>query len=64
MQRDEVANWLVRLNSRFHFMPETGALAISLLDRFLRQVKVNRFYCTSTSRHLSLAGVFLRIKIC
>ncbi|XP_041357321.1 cyclin-I-like [Gigantopelta aegis] len=51
VQRDDVAVWLFRLNNKFHFMPETGALAISLLDRFLRHVKVRPRYlqCVAVS---------------
>lgn len=40
-QRDEVIQWLAKLKYQFHLYPETLALAISLLDRFLATVKVN-----------------------
>ena len=40
LHRDEVISWLVWLNSRFHFTPETVALSISITDRFLNLVKV------------------------
>lgn len=40
-QRDEVIQWLAKLKYQFHLYPETLALAISLLDRFLAAVKVN-----------------------
>lgn len=43
-QRDEVVSWLIFLNGRFHFTPETLALAISLMDRFLSVVKVRPKY--------------------
>ncbi|XP_046331754.1 cyclin-I-like [Haliotis rufescens] len=50
-QRDEKASWLVFLNSKFHFMPETFNLAVSILDRFLQLVKVRPKYlhCVSVS---------------
>ncbi|XP_029455675.1 cyclin-I isoform X2 [Rhinatrema bivittatum] len=38
-QRDEVIQWLAKLKTQFHLYPETLALAISLLDRFLATVK-------------------------
>uniref|UniRef100_A0A8C0VLW3 Cyclin I n=1 Tax=Cyanistes caeruleus TaxID=156563 RepID=A0A8C0VLW3_CYACU len=38
-QRDEVIQWLAKLKYQFHLYPETLALAISLLDRFLAAVK-------------------------
>ncbi|MEE6460284.1 hypothetical protein FKM82_000908 [Ascaphus truei] len=38
-QRDEVIQWLAELKHQFHVYPETLALAISLLDRFLATVK-------------------------
>lgn len=45
-QRDEVIQWLAKLKYQFHLYPETLALAISLLDRFLAAVKVN--ICSTT----------------
>ncbi|OXB84062.1 UNVERIFIED_CONTAM: hypothetical protein H355_012180 [Colinus virginianus] len=39
-QRDEVIQWLAKLKYQFHLYPETLALAISLLDRFLAAVKL------------------------
>uniref|UniRef100_A0A8C3V0I0 Cyclin-I n=1 Tax=Catharus ustulatus TaxID=91951 RepID=A0A8C3V0I0_CATUS len=44
MQRDEVIQWLAKLKYQFHLYPETLALAISLLDRFLAAVKARPKY--------------------
>ncbi|XP_005429119.1 cyclin-I [Geospiza fortis] len=43
-QRDEVIQWLAKLKYQFHLYPETLALAISLLDRFLAAVKAHPKY--------------------
>ncbi|NWX34669.1 CCNI protein, partial [Notiomystis cincta] len=43
-QRDEVIQWLAKLKYQFHLYPETLALAISLLDRFLAAVKAGPKY--------------------
>ncbi|NXU91024.1 CCNI protein, partial [Xiphorhynchus elegans] len=43
-QRDEVIQWLAKLKYQFHLYPETLALAISLLDRFLSAVKARPKY--------------------
>ncbi|KFO89120.1 Cyclin-I, partial [Buceros rhinoceros silvestris] len=43
-QRDEVIQWLAKLKYQFHLYPETLALAISLLDRFLAAVKARPKY--------------------
>ncbi|KFQ34814.1 Cyclin-I, partial [Merops nubicus] len=45
-QRDEVIQWLAKLKYQFHLYPETLALAISLLDRFLAAVKARPKYLT------------------
>ena len=39
-QRDETIEWLLELNHKFHFSPETFVHSVSLLDRFLMTVKV------------------------
>ncbi|KAL3880770.1 hypothetical protein ACJMK2_032985 [Sinanodonta woodiana] len=43
-QRDNVITWILSLNARFHFSPETLALCISMIDRFLQLVKVKPKY--------------------
>ncbi|XP_061439319.1 cyclin-I [Rhineura floridana] len=43
-QRDEVIQWLAKLKCQFHLYPETLALAVSLLDRFLAAVKARPKY--------------------
>ncbi|XP_060103143.1 cyclin-I [Heteronotia binoei] len=43
-QRDEVIHWLTKLKCQFHLYPETLALAVSLLDRFLAAVKARPKY--------------------
>uniref|UniRef100_A0ACB8E9L1 Uncharacterized protein n=1 Tax=Sphaerodactylus townsendi TaxID=933632 RepID=A0ACB8E9L1_9SAUR len=43
-QRDEVIHWLAKLKYQFHLYPETLALAVSLLDRFLAAVKARPKY--------------------
>nr|XP_056711125.1 cyclin-I [Euleptes europaea] len=43
-QRDEVIHWLAKLKCQFHLYPETLALAVSLLDRFLAAVKARPKY--------------------
>lgn len=53
-QRDEVIQWLAKLKYQFHLYPETLALAISLLDRFLAAVKVNICSSTDGNRFLAL----------
>lgn len=44
IHRDEVISWLICVNSRFHFTPETVALGVALTDRFLSHVKVRPKY--------------------
>ncbi|XP_045205716.1 cyclin-I-like [Mercenaria mercenaria] len=44
IHRDEVVSWLICLNRRFHFTPETVALGVALTDRFLSLVKVRPKY--------------------
>lgn len=40
-QRDEAVRWMLFLNRRFGFTPETFGLSVSLLDRFHCLVKVS-----------------------
>ncbi|XP_042324503.1 cyclin-I [Sceloporus undulatus] len=43
-QRDEVIQWMAKLKCQFHLYPETLALAVNLLDRFLAAVKARPKY--------------------
>ncbi|XP_053113926.1 cyclin-I [Hemicordylus capensis] len=43
-QRDEVIHWLAKLKCQFQLYPETLALAVNLLDRFLAAVKARPKY--------------------
>ncbi|XP_030046436.1 cyclin-I [Microcaecilia unicolor] len=58
VQRDEVIQWLVKLKTQFHLYPETLALAISLLDRFLGTVKARPKYL----RCIAVSCFFLAAK--
>nr|XP_033770251.1 cyclin-I isoform X2 [Geotrypetes seraphini] len=57
-QRDEVIQWLAKLKTQFHLYPETLALAISLLDRFLATVKARPKYL----RCIAVSCFFLAAK--
>ncbi|MGH0152900.1 UNVERIFIED_CONTAM: hypothetical protein FKN15_049704 [Acipenser sinensis] len=57
-QRDEVIQWLVELHDKFHLYPETLALAISILDRFLAIVKAHPKYL----RCIAISCFFLAAK--
>ena len=39
-QRDEIVSWMITLNRRFSFYPETLMLSVAILDKFLHSVKV------------------------
>ncbi|XP_042196380.1 cyclin-I isoform X3 [Callorhinchus milii] len=56
--RDEVIRWLVELNNKFYFYPETFSLAITILDRFLALVKARPKYL----RCIAVSGFFLAAK--
>ncbi|CAH1776889.1 unnamed protein product [Owenia fusiformis] len=43
-ERDEATRWLGRLTEQFHMHPETMALAVTVLDRFLHSVKARPKY--------------------
>lgn len=47
--RDEAISWILSLNAKFHFTPETVALAVYLVDRFLLLVKVPSKYLRCVS---------------
>lgn len=57
-QRDEVILWLVKLKYQFSIYPETLALAICLLDRFLTTVKARPKYL----RCIAVSCFFLAAK--
>ncbi|XP_028661200.2 LOW QUALITY PROTEIN: cyclin-I [Erpetoichthys calabaricus] len=58
VQRDEVVRWMSSLTSKFHLYPETLALAISILDRFLAVVKARPKYL----RCIAISCFFLGAK--
>lgn len=49
-QRNQAVRWLAQLTRKFHFLPETLALSVTILDRFLQAVKAR-------PRHLNCIGV-------
>lgn len=49
-QRDNAVRWLAQLTRKFHFLPETLALSVTILDRFLQAVKAR-------PKHLNCIGV-------
>lgn len=49
-QRNNAVRWLVQLTRKFHFLPETLALSVTILDRFLQAVKAR-------PRHLNCIGI-------
>ncbi|KAM8939724.1 cyclin-I [Pelodytes ibericus] len=57
-QRDEVIQWLSELKHQFLVYPETLALAISILDRFLASVKARPKYL----RCIAISCFFLAAK--
>uniref|UniRef100_A0A803K0S7 Cyclin-I n=1 Tax=Xenopus tropicalis TaxID=8364 RepID=A0A803K0S7_XENTR len=57
-QRDEVILWLAELKYQFRVYPETHALAISILDRFLAAVKARPKYL----RCIAISCFFLAAK--
>ena len=40
-ERDEAVRWLATLSTKVQAYPETFAMSVSILDRFLNAVKVN-----------------------
>jgi len=49
-QRNHAVRWLAQLTRKFRFMPETFALSVTILDRFLQAVKAR-------PKHLNCIGV-------
>lgn len=43
-KRDDVVAWMIEKSDKFGFHPETWALAVTILDRFLRVVKAQAKY--------------------
>ncbi|XP_072024575.1 cyclin-I-like [Amphiura filiformis] len=58
-QRDEMIEWLLELNYKFHFSPETFVHSVSLLDRFLMTVKARPKYL----RCIAFSCFFLAAKL-
>jgi len=59
-ERNETVKWLAQLNKKLKLLPETLALCVTILDRFLHAVKAQ-------TRHLRVIGVscfFLAAKTC
>ncbi|CAL8238040.1 unnamed protein product, partial [Merluccius merluccius] len=59
-QRDEAVRWLTELHGRLRLYPETLALAVSILDRFLAPIKARPKYL----RCIAIACFFLAAKTC
>lgn len=59
-QRDEAVRWLTELHGRLQLYPESLALAVSILDRFLASIKARPKYL----RCIAIACFFLAAKTC
>ncbi|KAJ3605178.1 hypothetical protein NHX12_027228 [Muraenolepis orangiensis] len=59
-QRDEAVCWLTEIHSKLELYPETLALAVSILDRFLAPIKARPKYL----RCIAIACFFLSAKTC
>ena len=57
--RDEIVQWLTRLRRQFQFNPETLALSVALLDRFLQSVKARPKYL----RCIGISCFYLAAKV-
>lgn len=58
-QRDEMVQWLLELNVKFRFCPETYMLSVTLLDQFLMAVKARPKYL----RCITITCFFLAAKM-
>ncbi|XP_071504194.1 cyclin-I-like [Diadema antillarum] len=58
-QRDEMVQWLLELNVKFRFCPETFMLSVTLLDHFLTAVKARPKYL----RCIAITCFFLAAKM-
>ncbi|CAL8327953.1 unnamed protein product [Boreogadus saida] len=59
-QRDEAVRWLAEVHGSLQLYPETLALAVSILDRFLGPIKARPKYL----RCIAIACFFLAAKTC
>ncbi|XP_017288431.1 cyclin-I [Kryptolebias marmoratus] len=59
-QRDEAVRWLTELHATLQLYPETLALAVSVLDRFLAPIKARPKYL----RCIAITCFFLAAKTC
>ncbi|KAG7262501.1 hypothetical protein CRUP_019882 [Coryphaenoides rupestris] len=59
-QRDEAVRWLTELHNKLQLYPETLALAVSILDRFLASIKARPKYL----RCIAITCFFLAAKTC
>lgn len=59
-QRDEAVRWLTELHRNLQLYPETLALAVSILDRFLAPIKARPKYL----RCIAIGCFFLAAKTC
>lgn len=58
-QRDEMIEWMLELNYKFHFSPETFVHSVSILDRFLMAVKARPKYLQC----IAFSSFFLAAKL-
>jgi len=58
-QRDSIVRWLWLLNQDFEYLPETFAVAVSILDRLLSLVKTKSKYL----KCIAITSYFLAIKL-
>lgn len=58
-QRDEMIEWMLELNYKFHFSPETFVHSVCILDRFLMAVKARPKYLQC----IAFSSFFLAAKL-